>query len=493
MTVTDRTSARARHAPGVGEAPAAPPGPWRRTAAFYRVLTVAVFGTGLALGTGRPDLVVLAAPIVLAGALTLPGTLPLRWGGTAADPGSRAGIARGMVAAARLSVRIELSGVREAELVTVRVPESTRNPVGEMATLPGGSARGDSSDDLTVLQDVRVRGWGSSLISRPDLLAITADGLLRVGPGRAAEISQMVLPGIRVQDPLPLPPIIGGWAGSHVSRRPGQGSDLIDLRDYAPGDRMRSVHWRAYARRGKLYTRRTLSEAEAEIALCLDVRHVLGPRDISEPTGRLEQAVAGGRALLSRVGDEGRRRRLEERHERWDALEQSQWNSLDLTVQAVTAVAAAHLGGGDRVSVQTVDVYRRMLRHGSGKRQIDRVRYFLSGLVSRSVRLLDVEHWLLRPGAVVVLFSPLTDDAAVDAARAARARGHRVIVIDTLPLQGILAASELRDTRTLGLLSIARGLRVERVLAAGIPVLHWEEGSIDTQMAKALVGLRARR
>lgn len=468
--------------------PAGEPGPWRRTAAFYRILTVAVFGTGLAFGTGRLDLIVLIAPIVLVGALTLPVTLRLR-----SDPTSRARIAGGLVVRSLLPVRIELSGLRETELVTVRVPESTRNPVGEMVTLPGGAARIDSSDTLIVAQDVRVRGWGPSLISRPDLLAITADGLHRLGPARADEVSQTVLPGTRDQDPLPLPPILGGWAGSHVSRRPGQGSDLIDLRDYAPGDRMRSVHWRAFARRGKLYTRRTLSEAEAEIALCLDVRRVLGPREVSEPTGRLERARHGWRGLLTGMGDERRRMRLQARHVRWDELEQSHWSSLDLTVQAVTAVAAAHLGGGDRVSVQTVDVQRRMLRHGSGKRQIDRVRYFLAGLAWRSARLLDVEHWVLRPGAVVVLFSPLVDDVAADAARAVRARGHRVIVIDTLPARGILAASEMRETRALGLLSIARSLRIERIVAAGVPVLHWEQGAVDTQMAQALISLRSRR
>ena len=73
-------------------------------------------------------------------------------------------------------------------------------------------------------------------------------------------------------EPLDLPPIYGGWAGDHASRRSGQGGDLIDLREYAPGDRLRSVHWRAYARHQKLYVRRTQTDADADFVLCVDTR-----------------------------------------------------------------------------------------------------------------------------------------------------------------------------------------------------------------------------
>lgn len=471
----------------LGGSGAEPPA-WWRTPAFHRISTVAVFGIGLGIANGRYDVIVLVAPILLAGVLAL--TAPLRRG---RGPSSAATSARGMVTGSRLPIRVRLSGVGDAELVTVRIPESTRNPMGATVTVAGGAGRGDGADELELIPRIRVRGWGSTLIARPDVAAITGDGLYLAPPVRTEPLHQVILPGVLAMDALPLPPITGGWAGSHVSRRPGQGSDLVDLRDYAPGDRMRSVHWRAFARRGKLYTRRTLSEAEAELALCIDVRQVTGPRVEPAPAGRLDIGLAAVRDLLARMREDsaGDAERL--RGKRIDALEQAAWTSIDLTVHAVAAIGAAHLGSGDRVSVQTVDAHRRLLAAGGGQRQIDRIRYFVASLASRSARLLNVQYWVLRPGSVVVLFTPLQDDAIADAARIARARGHRVIVIDTLPVSSIIDAAPVSEHRQLALLSVSRALRIEKIRAAGIPVLNWERGSVEHQMAQTIAALRARR
>ena len=49
-------------------------------------------------------------------------------------------------------------------------------------------------------------------------------------------------------------------SGERASREPGQGVEFHDFRPYQPGDELRYVDWRVYARTGRLYTR--LHQAE---------------------------------------------------------------------------------------------------------------------------------------------------------------------------------------------------------------------------------------
>lgn len=460
-------------------------GHWSRTPAFYRAIAIVVLGLGLGVSAGRPDLVVMVAPV----ALLLTGALVARPQRVEqmADPSAGAAVAAGIVAGASVGVRTRMDDLVDAELATVRLPDTTARPTGAARTVAGGA-------DLDLQTMVETRSWGPTMIARPDLMSIGPDGLFVAGPIPADEVWELVLPGIPVQAPLPLPPINGGWAGTHLSRRPGQGSDLIDLRDYAPGDRMRSVHWRAFARRGKLYTRRTLSDADADLVLCLDVRQNIGPRLPAPPTtawqrltAGLAEGVQGWRDLRSqRAGGPGRRERL-------DAQERARYSSLDQTVRAATAIASAQLGVGDRVGVMTTGVDRTALRPGTGTRQLQRIRYYLARMVSTTQRMVPVAYWGLRPGAVVILCSPLVDDQAAQAAADCAARGHRVVVVDTLPQQEIVRAAVGRDADHLRLLVLQREIRLEIVRRAGIPVLGWEKGRIDVELAVALKATRDRR
>lgn len=460
-------------------------GRWSRTPAFFRAIAVVVLGLGLGLSAGRPDLVVLVAPV----ALLLTGALIARPQRVEkmADPYADSAVAAGIVAGASVGVRTAMDDLVAAELATVRLPDTTARPTGAARTVAGGGA-------VDLETAVETRSWGPTMIARPDLMTIGPDGLFVAGPITADEVWELVLPAVPVQAPLPLPPINGGWAGAHLSRRPGQGSDLIDLRDYAPGDKMRAVHWRAFARRGKLYTRRTLSDADADLVLCLDIRQNIGPRLPSPPDTALQRLTAGLADVLkgwrdlrsARAGGPGRKQRL-------DAEEQARYSSLDQTVRAASAIASAQLGVGDRVGLMTTGVDRTSLRPGTGTRQLQRIRYYLARLTSTHQRIVPVAHWGLRPGAVVILCSPLADDQAAGAAVDCAARGHRVVVVDTLPLDEIVRAAVGRDADHLRLLVLQREVRLEIVRRAGIPVLGWESGRIDVQLAMALKATRDRR
>lgn len=458
---------------------------WAPTVALYRAAAIVVFGVGMGLVTGRADLVVLAAPVALGLLLALFGRR-LR-PHLMAEPRSAAMVGAGIVSGSTVAVRATLDGLADAELVTVMLPDTTARPTGSARTVAGGTDR-----ELDTAVDSR--SWGPTMLARPDLLGVSADGLFIAGPVAASETWELVLPAVPRIQPLQLPPINGGWAGAHTSRRPGQGSDLVDLRDYAPGDRMRSVHWRAYARLGKMYTRRTLSDADADLTICLDVRQNIGPKVPVPPVllvDRTIKAIADSFQLLSdarsaRAGGPNARDRL-------DAMEKARYSSLDHTVHAASAIASAQLGVGDRVGVMSVTGDHKALRPGTGTRHLQRIRYLLAKMTSSSHRMTPVAYWGLRPGAVVVLCSPLADDLAAQAAVDCGSRGHQVVVIDTLPAREILRAAVGTDAEHLRVLSIQREMRIETIRRSGIPVLSWESGSIDLELARALKASRARR
>ncbi|MEM1178937.1 MAG: DUF58 domain-containing protein [Acidobacteriota bacterium] len=58
--------------------------------------------------------------------------------------------------------------------------------------------------------------------------------------------------------------------GVHLQRRRGDGQDFKDLRDYRAGDSMRSVDWKATARRGKLISRNYQDERNQQLILLID-------------------------------------------------------------------------------------------------------------------------------------------------------------------------------------------------------------------------------
>jgi uncharacterized protein (DUF58 family) len=58
--------------------------------------------------------------------------------------------------------------------------------------------------------------------------------------------------------------------GVHRLRRPGSGSELLDLRDYLPGDPPRTIAWKVSARRDRLITKEFESEVPIRCTLFVD-------------------------------------------------------------------------------------------------------------------------------------------------------------------------------------------------------------------------------
>jgi uncharacterized protein (DUF58 family) len=94
--------------------------------------------------------------------------------------------------------------------------------------------------------------------------------------------------------------------GVHRHRRPGSGGELLDLRDYLPGDPPRMIAWKVSARRDRLITKEFESEVPVRCTLFVDTSQSvrLGPPGQNalsreaEIASAVAQATVGGRDLV---------------------------------------------------------------------------------------------------------------------------------------------------------------------------------------------------
>jgi len=106
----------------------------------------------------------------------------------------------------------------------------------------------------------------------------------------------------RVHD-VPAPPEVAGLDLDRdhpaVRARVEPSGDFMTLRDYAPGDDLRHVHWRSTARRGHLMMRQNETRRRAPMLLVLDVRPAAFDRASFE---RAVEACASIASALARAG-----------------------------------------------------------------------------------------------------------------------------------------------------------------------------------------------
>src|SRR5439155_9370846 len=94
--------------------------------------------------------------------------------------------------------------------------------------------------------------------------------------------------------------------GVHRFRRPGTGSELLDLRDYRPGDPPKMIAWKPSARRDRLITKEFESDVPVRCVLFLDTSEGmrLGPPGatplvrMTAVASAVSQAAAGNRDLV---------------------------------------------------------------------------------------------------------------------------------------------------------------------------------------------------
>lgn len=427
---------------------------WHGTSALARALGVAALSLGLGLALGRAD-------VVLTGtALTLSLVLALAGGGQRGSPRATTTSPSLVEQGRPLPVQVTVSGLQGAQLGTVLLPHGDGAPHGCTRTFASGSSVGDDvgdgdGDGRVLRASAQGVGWGRILLSRPDLLVVSPDALLAHGPVAGVERTCRVLPGIETVQPGPLPPRAAGVVGAHRTRRPGDGTDLLDVREFTPGDRVRRIDWRVTARRGTLHVRRTATDADADVVLCMDTRMDLQP---DAATWGLPSASGSGAAAC-------------------------RGSSLDLAVRSAVSVASAYLRHGDRVALVDLARPRTSVRAGSGRRQLLRIRM----QASRVEVAHDASRLMLRPsavpvGAVVVVISPFVDPAIAELTVALRRRGADVLAVDVLPRQLRTDASRPHARDALRLQLAERADILTGLDRRGIAVLAWDPASFGPRL-----------
>lgn len=401
---------------------------WVPTAHYRRLVTLALLPLLTAVVLGHPGYLVLAAPMVAALALA------------ASRPGY----------GARVSVQSSGDRCFEGEQVTFRVSADPGGPADSAAIqlmLPSAQAVSGS----TALGHVQAGGgpieaewqvtagrWGRWDTARI-LVTVRSPGGLFAGTTAVSPGEITVFPRPPALDQLVLPAQLHSRIGDHVDRRPGQGTEFTGIRPFAPGDRLRRINWQVTSRRGALHVNQFAAERAAEIVSVIDAVTDTGP-----------------------PGD----------------------STLDRAVRGAAGIARAYTRAGDRVGVITLYGPMRWVAPGAGQRQFFRIVESVLDIRSLyscvSPDVARIPPSVLPAGALVVMFSPLLDERAIDAAIDLRERGHAVIVTDVLATSPTPARGSTLAGLTLRLWRLERQALRYRLESLGIPVVGWPGEPRDT-------------
>lgn len=226
------------------------------------------------------------------------------------------------------------------------------------------------------------------------------------------------------------------YSGNEVSRRERDGIEFAGVRPYAPGDLVRRVNWRLSSRRPELYVNELHAERSTDVVILLDT-------------------------FTDIVGEQGQ-------------------SSLATAVRGANGIANHYLRRRDRVGLITFGGRIRWLEPAMGLTQSYRIVEALLdaradvSFVWKGVDL--IPRGSLPPKALVVALSPLVDDRAIEALLDLRARRFDVAVIEIRPEGYVAAPADALGATAQKLWQIQRELLRDRLARLGVPVAGWSSG-----------------
>ena len=420
--------------------PQTAPQRWRPTAALARAVVLGAVLLLLAVLLRRPDLVVLAAPLLLGagmGLATRPSGPPAL---TLAGP-----------------VDALLEGGRGAAVATVDVPAGV-DVAAVGLTLPPGlePLTGASAIFVEGRREVRLTfravRWGRRQAG-PAYLRVTGGyGTLSWPVVRTGTVSVTTWPLRDDFDAAETVPRAEGLVGGHRSRRPGEGGDIAGVRPFQLGDRLRRINWRVTGRTGELHVTATYSDRDTEVLLVLD-----SGQDLGRPPE----------------------------------------TSLDIGVRAAAAVAEHYLRAGDRVGLVDLGRPQRPVPARNGRNHLVRLLDVLLDAkpqTGRATGSIAEVAYLGSTDALVVLLSPLATAEVLAAVATLSRSGRSVVAVDTLPPD--LHPEERSPWTALAfrLWLLRRDADLGRLAELGVPRVEWRgSGSLDAVLRDAALAARAAR
>lgn len=300
-----------------------------------------------------------------------------------------------------------------------------------------------------------------------DLVTIRTLGPLRIG-GRQASMAVAgklrVLPEFRARRHLPSKlQLLREMDGAASVQVRGQGTEFDSLREYVPGDDVRSIDWRATARRAEVVVRTWRPERDRRVLIIVD----------------------SSRTSAARV-DDGTR--------------------LDASIEAALLLGALTSRAGDRVGLMAIDrqVRARVPLNLAG----DVLSTFANTLAPVHPRLIEVDWPLiadritsqLSQRSLVVLLTAL-DPSAVESglvAVASRlARDHQVVIASVADPELEALRSARKDADDIFVASAAERVKLERfnmgriLTQVGVEVLEASPDSLAPKLADTYLALKA--
>jgi uncharacterized protein (DUF58 family) len=405
----------------------------------YTILVAA--GLVGALALRRPELAVVAAPFAL---LLVQGTALAR------DPRVEVGFSletsrsvEDQDVVAEITLRSE-TAVDRLEL-RLELPDGVEAPDGTQTW----AVRLAAGEEHVLRVSLRCGRWG---VYKLGDMEVRARDRLRIVVWEAthripAELK--VYPSPESLSRIVAPVETQAFVGSEVARVKGDGIEYADIRDFAPGDRLRAINWRASARRDSLVVNERHPERNTDVVLFVDsFVEVRGPAR----------------------------------------------STLDDAVRATATLAGLYLERRDRVGLVAFGGMLRWLQPGMGPMQRYRlIETLLETGVAPDYTWRDVgliPSRILPPKALVIGITPLVDPRFGSALENLRARGFDVVAIEVDPVSLVEPGTTAVERLAYRLWLLEREVAHSRLERLGIGVAQWGDGrSLDA----ALEGVRTYR
>jgi uncharacterized protein (DUF58 family) len=389
--------------------------------------TVVAIGMVSALALRRPELAVVAAPFALVLAIGLR---------TARDPELELSFTAGTERTLEGSI-VDAEIRLGAETAVDRLELLLDLPPGVEVVEPADSlaVRLRAREERRLEIGLRCLRWGVYDVGDVEVRA--RDPLrLVVWEQRLAHSHRLkAYPSSETVQRVLVPVDVQALTGSEVARTRGDGIEYADIREYLPGDRLRSINWRASARKSTLVVNERHPERNTDVVLFVD--------SFADVRG----------------------------HDR---------STLDDGVRAAATLATRYLARRDRVGLVAFGGLLRWLQPGMGIVQRYRL---IETLVETGVeptytwRNVDVIPSQILPAkALVIALTPLLDPRFMAALEDLRARGYDLAVVEVDPAGIVEPGHDVVETLAYRLWLLQREvfrLRLERL---GIAVARWGDG-----------------
>jgi uncharacterized protein (DUF58 family) len=391
--------------------------------------TLAALGMLAALAVRRPELAVVAAPFALILAL----------GSRARDPGLDVAVDLGTERTLEgddvpITVTLRTERAVDRADVVVELPRGVALADGEL----GRSVRLNAGEERELELAIRCTSWGVYDVGELRVHARDAFRLVtwaaRIDAGHRLKAYPRPVALRRLLEPMQTQ----AFAGSQVARVKGEGVEYADIREFVPGDRMRSINWRASARRRALVVNERHPERNTDVVLFVD---------------SFTDVRGAGRSLLEEA------------------------------IRAAASLATRYLERRDRVGLVGFGGVLRWLQPGMGASQRYRlVETMLETGVAPTYTWRDVNiipARTLPPAALVVALSPLVDPRFVAALEDLRGRRFDVAVVELDPVPLVKPGRTEVERAAYRLWLLDREARRARLESRGIGVATWGDDELD--------------